>query len=234
MGKQRGDAQIPAPSDASSLVRVMLADDQWIVAEALARLIGAEPGLTVTMVTSDAAQLLVAAERDPPTVALIDAAMAQSFRTARALATRCPRTKVIMLDEFRLDVHLHRAIDCGVAGYLTKCDAPADLTAAIAKVVAGGLSLPLLMPTNFRLMDRPQPAANVEKDATSLALLTPRELEVLARLAEGLKVADCARELKISPNTVENHKAHIMRKLGLHKNVDLARFAIRHGLVSDA
>jgi two-component system, NarL family, invasion response regulator UvrY len=66
-----------------------------------------------------------------------------------------------------------------------------------------------------------------------LSLLTRRELQVLTHLAEGLKVRQIAKVLEISPNTVENHKAHLMRKLGLHKNVELARFAMRHGVVSD-
>jgi DNA-binding NarL/FixJ family response regulator len=56
---------------------------------------------------------------------------------------------------------------------------------------------------------------------------------VLARLAAGLRVSDCARVLAISPNTVDNHKARIMRKLGMHKTVELTRFAIHYGIVSD-
>ncbi len=125
-----------------------------------------------------------------------------------------------------MEAHLRRAIDCGVAAYVTKCDAPSDLAAAIHKVLAGGLFLPDLMPAQHL---PPSARTTVGNGPHGLSSLTRREIEVLTRLAEGLRVSEVARVLSISPNTVENHKAHVMRKLGLHKNVDLARFAIRHG-----
>jgi DNA-binding NarL/FixJ family response regulator len=213
---------------------VMVADDQSMVAEGLARLLAAVEGCQIKLVTNDVLRLMSAAEDEPPGLVVIDAAMAQSFRVARALATRCPRTKVILLDEFRLEAHLQRAIDCGAAGYLTKCDAAADLTAAIRKVLTGALAFPAPLPLlPAPISDGPTPRATKGNGPHGLSLLTRRELEVLTRLAEGMKVRDVARSLGISANTVENHKAHVMRKLGLHKNVDLARFAIRHGLVSD-
>ncbi|HVU86636.1 MAG TPA: response regulator transcription factor [Pirellulales bacterium] len=221
----------PAQSG-SAKCTVMLADDQSLVAEGMATLIASFDQCQVSLVTSDAMQLLAAAERSPPSLVVMDAAMAQSFRAARALATRCPRTKVILLDEFRLDTHLQRAMDCGAAGYVTKCDASTDLRAAVSKVLAGGHSFPDLMP--LPMADCISSNSKSGGAAHALPLLTRRELEVLSHLAEGLKVREIAKALGISPNTVENHKAHVMRKLGLHKNVELARFAVRHGLVADA
>ena len=228
---RRASAQ-RAASAKPAVSTVMLADDQLIVAEAMARMVGVLDHCQIVLVTCDALQLLASAERQSPNLVVIDAAMAQSFRAARALATRCPRTKVLMIDEFRLESHLRRAIDCGVAAYLTKCDAPTDLAAAVHKVLAGGLFLPDPMPPQH------SPASSRTTTAPGngphgLSSLTGREIEVLTRLAEGLRVSEVARVLSISPYTVENHKAHVMRKLGLHKNIDLARFAIRHGLVSD-
>jgi len=76
-------------------------------------------------------------------------------------------------------------------------------------------------------------AQKKEEERKALSQLTQREMEVLRLLADGHRVAECAAILNISGNTVENHKAHIMRKLGLHKIVDLVRFAVRHGVVSD-
>jgi two-component system response regulator NreC len=219
----------PAPVRSISCT-VMLTDDQPLVAAALATLIASFDQCQVSLTTSDAMQLLAAAERSPPALAVIDVGMAQSFRVARALATRCPRTKVILLDEFRLDAHLQRAMDCGAAAYLTKCDGAADLLAAVSKVMAGGLYFPDLMPLPI---GDPATAPQDGSSAHALSQLTRRELQVLTHLAEGLKVREIATVLEISPNTVENHKAHLMRKLGLHKNVELARFAMRHGLVAD-
>jgi NarL family two-component system response regulator LiaR len=212
----------------------MIADDQRLVGEAIAGLIGAEQSLMIVHVTSDAIDLLEVAKRDPPALAVIDAAMAQSFWVARSLAIHCPPTKVILIDDLCQDVHLQRARDCGAAGYLTKCDTRADFAAALAQIMAGRQAFSnqivghqvsgtsVYVPTSASGAD-PTPA-----------LLTPREHDVLALLAEGLRVSDCARVLGISPNTVDNHKARIMRKLGMHKTVELTRFAIRHGIVSDS
>jgi len=63
-------------------------------------------------------------------------------------------------------------------------------------------------------------------------LLTPREVEVLVYLAQGLSVKECARVMRRSPSTIDNHKTRLMRKLGMHRVVDLARYAVREGLIS--
>jgi DNA-binding NarL/FixJ family response regulator len=227
---------------------VMIADDQRLVGEALAGLIAAAQPVGIAHVTTDAIDLLEAAKRDPPALAVIDAAMHQSFWVARSLAIHIPLTKVILIDDVSHDIQLQRARDCGAAGYVTKCDSRTDFIAALAQVMAsgqassqGGVAFshqggPELSPTAAEhqitsiSVDGPSTSGDVGPNPSQL---TTRELEVLALLAEGLRVSDCARVLGISPNTVDNHKARIMRKLGMHKTVELARFAILHGIVSD-
>jgi len=207
----------------------MVADDQPLIAASLGQFLAVHCACRTTLLTTDMAQLLAAAEQDPPQLILIDACMAKAFRTVRTLSTHQPQIKIVLIDELRIEMNLRRAIDCGVSGYCTKCDPAAEILALIRKVLAGGVVLPQPAVPGTKLeIARPH-----TDGVQSLSLLTRREVEVLVRLAEGFRVAECAHLLGISPNTVENHKAHIMRKLGLHKNVELARFAIRHGLTTD-
>jgi hypothetical protein len=107
----------PTPAKAQRRAsKVMIADDRRLVGEALAGINSAARPLAIALVTSDAIDLLEAAQRDPPALAVIDAAMAESFWVMRSLTMRCPRTKVILLDELANDVHLRQARDCGAAG----------------------------------------------------------------------------------------------------------------------
>ncbi len=217
-------------SPANRPATVMIADDQPLVLACLAMLVAAQPRCVVVAEMDDALRLLEAAEQSAPTIAIIDATMAQSVRVARLLAARCPQTKVVLLGETADDAQVRRAIDCGAAAYVTKAATPAEFSDTIARVVRGergffGPPTPLVPSLSS--------PTGTARQIPSPEVLTARELEILAHLAAGSTVRDCAAQLSISPNTVENHKARIMRKLGLHKTVDLTRFAIRHGIVSD-
>ncbi len=217
------------PTQRMAQQTAMIVDDQPLIAAMLGQLLFAQAACQTTLITSEVAELLRATEQGAPDLVLMDAGMAGAFRAIRALITHQPHVRVVLLDEFPSELNLRRAVDCGVSGYCAKSAAPAEFLAAIHTVLGGGVVLPEPLPTGTKAVTA---GAHVD-GAQKLALLTRREIEVLTRLAAGSRVAECARLLGISPNTVENHKAHIMRKLGLHKNVELARFAIRHGLVTD-
>jgi DNA-binding NarL/FixJ family response regulator len=210
----------------------MVVDDQLLVGEVLAQSVSAHQSFSVALVTCDALQALSAAERLRPAIVVIDATMPHAFRAARALAAHASRTRVLLLDDFPSEDQARRALGCGASGYLTKREPLDDFATALAHIAAGGQAFPK------------QPAAKQDHkqnssfrrvagvDEPSPAILTLRELEVLTHLARGLRVRECARALGISHNTVENHKARIMGKLGIHKTVELTRFAIHHGIVS--
>jgi DNA-binding NarL/FixJ family response regulator len=210
----------------------MVVDNQLLVAELLARSVSALPGFSVALVTSDALQALSAAERVPTAIAVIDAAMPNAFRAARTLASHTSRTRVILLDEFPSEAHIRRALECGASGYSTKCEPWNDFAEALENIAAGGTAFPRLPAVEQGERQKLPYRRSGGEGEPSSALLTSRELEVLTHLARGLRVQDCARMLGISHNTVENHKARIMGKLGIHKTVELTRFAVRHGIVS--
>ena len=74
---------------------------------------------------------------------------------------------------------------------------------------------------------------NPEQRLSAIDSLTPRELEIFTHLATGMTVADCAQHLGLSPRTVDNHKVRLMRKLHVHKSLELAWIAIQEGLIPD-
>ena len=209
-----------------NLRRTAIVDDQPLVAAALAQLLKLRCGCESTLLVHDTGQLLSAVNGMLPHLIILDAGMTNALQAVSSLVGQAPASRVVLLDEYWRETQLRRAIKYGVAGYCTKRDMPDEFATAINKVLAGGAALPdpaMVKGTTNRL--------NSDR-ASGLAALTPRELELLKHLAEGQSVAECACLMQISSNTAENHKAHIMRKLGLHKVVEVARFAFKHGLVN--
>ena len=113
---------------------------------------------------------------------------------------------------------MRQAMDAGASGYVLKNVVDLDLAAAIVRVAAGET---VLDPT---LVGRRSPAS-----ATGL---TPRELEVLQLICDGLSNKDIAAKLNVSANTVAVHRANIMNALGVHKTAELVVYALQHGLVN--
>jgi len=210
----------------------MIADDQTLVRETLADMIGAIGPYRIVLCTGETNRLLAAAERDAPSIAIIDARMPEAMHAVRHMSLHCRDTRLILLDEFPAEANLWGGLD-GTFGYVTKCDSSAQFAAVLARVAAGERILPAEWQRVIHTADDKESAIAFDSGQPSPALLTARELEVLARLSEGLSVRACAARLGISTNTVDNHKARIMQKLRIHKTVELARFAIRHGLVAD-
>jgi DNA-binding NarL/FixJ family response regulator len=206
---------------------VMIADSQALVREALAQVIGSLGPFRIALVTGQTTELLAAAERETPAIAILDVSIRQALSAAQTIAARWPKTRLILLDESRRANHL-RIAETLAAEYVTKCNGLADFGAILVRGDKDERASPA----------RPHRGKSASKDTPNgdvdlITMLTPRELEVLALLAEGLAVRECASRCGISTNTVDNHKARIMRKLGIHKTVGLVRFAVRHGIVND-
>lgn len=135
---------------------------------------------------------------------------------------------VVLLDERPIDAHARQALQLGI-GYLTKTQSGSELASALAEAASGTMVLD------------PAIADRLDADRSGLRLagtpsgpfeqLTPREIDVLVQISQGLTVKECAKTLGISASTVDNHKARLMRKLNIHKTVELTRLALVHGLL---
>jgi DNA-binding NarL/FixJ family response regulator len=142
-----------------------------------------------------------------------------------------PATKVVIMTAHDADRLLVDAVEAGASGFLSKDDAAQELLAA-AKAAADGEVL-IDPETLARLL--PQVARERELTRDALALLrdlTDREREILSLLAQGMRNDDIAKQLYISPQTVQTHVRNILGKLRVHSKLEAVAFAVRHGAIT--
>lgn len=213
------------------MIRVALADDQELVRTGFRLILESEDDLTVVGEAEDGALAFELVRRERPDVVLMDVRMPVLdgiSATARIVAAGLP-TRVLVLTTFDLDEVVFEAIRAGAAGFLLKTGPADDLVRAV-RVVASGESL-LSPSVTRRLVEefarRPSGAPPAEVNE-----LTPRELDVLRRVARGLSNAEIAAELVVETSTVKSHVASILAKLGLRDRVQAVVAAYESGLVA--
>jgi len=214
-------------------LRVVVADDQALVRAGFRMILTAD-GIDVVAEATNGAQAVDAVRRTRPDVVLMDIRMPELDgleATRRIFTDAVAAPRIIMLTTFDLDHYVYAALAAGASGFLLKDVTPEHLVAAVRMVRAGDA---LLAPTITRRLverfaHRDTDPAPIHRD---LAALTPRELEVLALLAQGLSNAELAGRLHLSEATVKTHIARILAKLGLRDRVQAVVAAYRTGLVS--
>ncbi|WUJ74319.1 response regulator transcription factor [Kribbella soli] len=212
--------------------RVVIADDQALVRTGFQMILKAR-GIEVVGEAADGAEAVDAVRRLRPDVVLMDIRMPvmdglEATRQILAGPTDC---RVLILTTFDLDRYVYAALAAGASGFLLKDVTPEHLAAAVRLVTTGDA---LLAPSiTRRLVERfavpaaAQPA--IHRDLTSL---TPRELEVLTLMGQGLSNAELATELALSEATVKTHVARIFAKLTLRDRAQAVVLAYETGLVS--
>jgi DNA-binding NarL/FixJ family response regulator len=200
--------------------RVLLADDHKIITECLAHVL--EPCFELVGTAENGQELIEAAERLRPDVALVDISMPDmnGIEAARQMSQRTPATKVIFLTMHTGLSYVEQAFRAGASGYVLKRSAAAELVTGIREVLAGRRYVTPIVNSQF---GRP------EVEPTGVAL-TSRQQAVLELVAEGLSAKEIASSLNISPKTVEFHKAAIMDKLAMHTTAQLMRYAMKNGI----
>lgn len=210
------------------MIRIVVADDQRLVREGFAAILGNEPDLEVVGVAGDGAEALDVVRRTEPDVVVMDIRMPKidGIAATQQIARLPDPPHVLVLTTFDLDEYVYDALRAGAAGFLLK-DAPRGRLAEAVRTVADGEAL--LDPTvTRRLVERfMKPSADPE----ALASLTEREVEVLRAAAAGLSNHEIAEHLVISEWTVKTHVANILRKLGVRDRVQAVVRAYQCGLV---
>jgi DNA-binding NarL/FixJ family response regulator len=211
------------------MTSILLADDHTMVRQGLRHVLESA-GLSIAGEVGEGLKVADEVDRTQPDVLLLDMAMPglHGLDVIRQVVRRSPKTKVLVLSGDGREDFVLGALRNGAAGYLLKGSDSAELVMAIAHVVGGGKYVTAALSGHLvtALVDRGPDAPADPYDA-----LSDREREVMQLLAEGLSGTDVADRLFISSRTVESHRASIMRKLGLHTQTDLVRFAIRRGLI---
>ncbi|MFI5834677.1 response regulator [Micromonospora sp. NPDC051300] len=198
-------------------IRLLLADDQALVRGALAALLSLEPDLTVVAEVSRGDEVVPAALRARPDVALLDVEMPGMDGVAAAAALRAalPDCRVLVVTTFGRPGYLRRAMEAGANGFVVK-DTPArQLADAVRRVHAG-----------LRVVD---PTLAAETLATGASPLTERETEVLRTARGGGTVAELAATLHLSEGTVRNHLSSAIGKTGARNRADAVRLAEANG-----
>jgi DNA-binding NarL/FixJ family response regulator len=207
---------------------VLLADDHRMVAEGLKSLLGLE--VELVGVVEDGLALIEAARKLRPDVIVADITMPHlnGIDALARLKQDNERVRVIFLTMHQEVAYARRALDAGAAGYVLKHSAPAELIDAIRAALDGKTYVsPALAGDLLQAMKR-QP----DKASDPVALLTPRQREILQLLTEGRSAKEIGGALAISARTVEFHKYQMMETLGLHTNAELVHFALKHGIVT--
>ena len=208
------------------MIRVLLADDQRVVREGLATLLGLLPGIEVVGTASDGEEAVQLVERLRPEVALMDIRMPRcdGVEATRRLRERGSPTQVIVLTTYADDRSLIEALRAGARGFLTKDSGAEEIERAIAAVVRGEAVIDPAVQHHL-----------VEAVAAKPELphgLTPREAEVLALIAQGLSNGEIATRLFVSEATVKSHVNHLFAKTGVRDRAQAVTYAYRHGLAS--
>lgn len=212
-------------------IRVVLADDQPLVRSGLRMILEGEPDLAIVGEAADGAEAVALVAAEAPDILLLDVQMpgTDGLSAMAQIATGDAPTRVVMLTTFDLDEYVFRAMRAGASGFLLKDMAGEDIAAAVRQVARGADAL-LAPAVTRRLVDR-YTTARPQQTGQGLEQLTPRELEVLTLVAQGLSNAEIATELFIGETTVKTHVARMLMKLGLRDRVQAVVVAYERGLV---
>ncbi|MEV5199613.1 response regulator transcription factor [Streptomyces sp. NPDC053720] len=200
-----------------SMIRLLLAEDQSMVREALAALLGLEPDIEVVAQVARGDEVLAAAREHEIDVALLDIEMPgmTGIDAAAVLHRELPAVKVVVVTTFGRPGYLRRAMESGADAFLVK-DAPASqLAEAVRKVLAGE-----------RVIDPTLAAAALADGASPL---TDRERDVLRTAADGSTNAEIAADLHLSQGTVRNYLSMAIQKLAARNRAEAVRIAREKG-----
>jgi DNA-binding NarL/FixJ family response regulator len=206
-------------------IRVLLLDDHPAVVDGLAGYLEHQPGIEVVARCTTVDSALASLQKVQPDVAIVDVKVGGGFTFELVTKARAslPDLKLIFITGHDDDVFMEKAFKVGAQGFVLKSEPLADIAQAVREVASGQRYVS--KEARRRFGDSPA--------SSRLALLTPREREVLLYVSQGKSAKEISRVLDISTWTVTNHKANIMAKLDIHNQVGLARFALATGLATD-
>jgi len=212
-------------------LRVLLADDHALVRAGIRALVEEIDGVEVVGQAGNGHEAVQLIRKHRPDIVLLDIAMPglNGFEVLDQTVRDCPEVSVIVLSVHEAEEYAMRALSLGAMGYLPKSAAGDELEQAIKTVASKGK---YLSPELYRKIYL-EHAKDAAEGRSSLAELTPRQMEVLRMIVAGHTTKDIALRLKLSVKTVEAHRASLMGRLNIHDVAGLVRYAIRMGLVTN-
>jgi DNA-binding NarL/FixJ family response regulator len=213
-------------------ITILIVDDHSVVRKGLCALFTSGPEFRIVGEASNGEQAIRLAEKRKPDVAMIDISMPKlnGIETTRVIKERNPDIKVLILTIYDDEEHVSQIIRAGANGYVLKEAGKKELFAAVRAVAADE---PFFSPAISRLIVQGfiDKVKTESARATAAEPLTKRETEILCCIAQGLTNREIARELFLSPSTINTHRTNLMKKLDIHDTAGLVRYAIKTGLV---
>jgi len=209
-------------------MRVLLADDHALVRAGLRALITALPFVSEVYEAADGREAIAVATAKHPDIVLMDIAMPvmNGFEAMSRILKDLPGTPVVILSMYEDEEFVWRALRLGASGYVAKSAAVAELEATLRAVDAGEV---YVSPSLRTAANDAEARKGGEGDPHRR--LTPRQREILQMIAEGMTSREIGESLHIHIKTVESHRMHLMKRLGIHDVAGLVRYAIRHRVV---
>jgi DNA-binding NarL/FixJ family response regulator len=219
-------------------IRVLIADDQPVVRDGLAMLLGLIDDLEIVGTASDGVEAVERAQAERPDIVLIDLRMPrmEGAEATRQILASLPHTRVLVLTTYADDEFLFPALQAGAHGYLTKDASAEEIEHAIKAVAAGETHLDPAIQQRLIAAVRDQPPHIPAGDPAKTSRpdlpdeLTAREAEVLKLIAAGLSNSEIADELVLSSATVKTHINRIFYKTGARDRAQAVRYAYHHGI----
>ena len=207
-------------------IRLLIVDDHFFVRMGLAESINDEDNLEVVAEAGNSDDALAAYREHRPDIVLMDLKLPgkDGVETIAAIREEDEAARIIMLSVDEGEDDIHRSVQAGARGYVSKSSAPGQLVEAVQQVADGGVYLPAAMAQQIALN-------KIRGGELPVTALSTREFEIFRLLASGKTPGDIARQLSLSTKTVANYSTQIKNKLRVSSLAELARVAIRHGFV---
>lgn len=212
------------------MIRLLICDDHAVVRAGLAQMIECADRFAPCAQAGDGHEALRVLRSEKVSVLLLDIALPgrDGLEVLQLVRREWPRLPVLMLSTYPESQYALRCLRLGANGYINKSADPEQILAAIRKVAEGGSYISPAVAESMALSLRR------DTHAAPHELLSPREYQVFTQIAHGRTLAQIAEALHLSPNTVSTYRARIMDKIGTSNDVEIALYAVRHHLISDA
>ena len=209
-------------------IRILLVDDHAVVRAGIQTIMANEKDIEIAGEAETGKQALAIIKTARPDVVIMDIGLPDmsGIEATQKITARYPETKVLALTIHEDEEYFFKMLEVGASGYVSKRAAPEELIMAIR---ATANNETYINPSLAKFLVRDY--FKQGRDGEAQEILTQREGQVLAYLAEGITNQRIGKELVISPKTVARHRENIMRKLSLHNRTDLVKYAIRKGII---
>jgi DNA-binding NarL/FixJ family response regulator len=211
-------------------LRILIVDDHQMFREGIRRRLEQEPDITVVGEAASAEDALAKVAQTNPTIMLLDLRLPKvsGIELARRLRQQWPDLKILVLTGYDFDQYVRAVARVGVSGYLLKTAPQEAVVQAIREVAAGGAVLPPSIAS--KVLQHYSVDSSAVREGM-MGELTLRETEVLELMHQGIRNADIAKSLSISPRTVEAHVSSIISKLDARSRTGAVRVALEKGLI---